>query len=342
VHERTVQLAVRQTLRLRKEFQEETNQRVTLQHALEWIETGRIAKQRHRRPRDPDQDDIERLRRTLDIGLRLQARERYEHKNPDVPLRSRHQDLVNPRDRDPDDYAAVHDMHAPPSGRSWHQQAADAAAEEPEEAKDDRSELIKRVSNELRIIASAPSDQIVTELQGTKLVHDMLNALRTFFWEPSTGGSKKRRMEWVSYQQKSHLAMIASRLPFIYGLEDYNRHRAAIHAYWNIDPNHPSYVCIMIPRRHGKTIVSCDMIAVCLYFLPGDRILLLTIGDRVSSNTMHEYVIPRFRGLPGADAMIRTVNSEKFSVQSLGSEAGVVSNLYAHPMGGKVSRRRMG
>jgi hypothetical protein len=316
VHARTVDLLVRQSVRLRQEYQECSHRKATLQSALYWIEKGEMGAKQGKRQRARGDFDIEQLRQRLDGGLD-----------------------INARDTEPDDYALRANNDAPPVGRSW---ADDMDAEflaahpEEEESEHKRSELAKKVSEELRRIARAPSDAIVTQLQGTRLIHSMLHALRNYFYEPESGGGRKKLMEWTSYQQAGHMAMIASRLTFIYGSSDYQRHREAIHRYWNIPLDHPTYVCIMIPRRHGKSVMQSDFDAVCLYFLPGDRILLLTIGDRVSSNTMKEYIIPRFRGLPDADSMIVTVNSEKFSVQSVGSEPGVVSNLYAHPMGGQT------
>lgn len=104
-------------------------------------------------------------------------------------------------------------------------------------------------------------------------------------------------------------AALATRFAFIYGQSDYNRHREAIHRYWNEklprtvsrrssprlrassptdNPADPKYMGAMIPRRHGKTQCHTPLEAVCLYFLPGDRIMLLTIGQVVSSQTMRE------------------------------------------------------
>jgi hypothetical protein len=61
---------------------------------------------------------------------------------------------------------------------------------------------------------------------------------------------------WTQYQQKIQLVCIASAFPYIYGLDDYNRYQEDIYRYWGLEPNHQKYVCVTIPRRHGKTQAS--------------------------------------------------------------------------------------
>jgi hypothetical protein len=71
-----------------------------------------------------------------------------------------------------------------------------------------------------------------------------------------------------------------------------------------------------------------------LYLLPDDRILVLTIGARVSSDAVEEYIKPCFLGLPGAAALVVKSNQEEFRVRP--SCGGRVAVLKAHPMGGKT------
>lgn len=49
-------------------------------------------------------------------------------------------------------------------------------------------------------------------------------------------------------------------------------------------------------------------------------------------------MIPAFKGLPGAEDMILVENAELFQVKSIGAQENVVSELYAHPMGGGKRR----
>jgi hypothetical protein len=96
----------------------------------------------------------------------------------------------------------------------------------------------------------------------------------------------------------------------------------------------PRYLYIEIIRRHGKSQLVMAFAAVNLYFCPGDRQILLSIGSRVSKFGMKEYVKSGFMGLPGAADMVIAANSENFEVRSLGAAPNQTSTLSALPMKG--------
>ncbi len=173
------------------------------------------------------------------------------------------------------------------------------------------------------------------ELHGTKLIHDMLHALDNYVFGKPVGG-RRRKMNWTGYQRKLQLDMIATRFEFVYGSIEYKRHREEIHKYWGVPLDFPRWLLWEIPRRHGKTNGHGPLEAIFMYFLPGDRILLLSIGGRVSNQLMKEYIVPSFMDLPGAEKMVISQNTELFAVRSVGADEKTVTELYAHPSGGQV------
>jgi hypothetical protein len=207
--------------------------------------------------------------------------------------------------------------------------------ESSEERENDSTSFAAKVQAAVVYIELHTVSDPAVELHGTKLIHDMMHALDNYVYGKAVNG-RRPKMNWTGYQRKLHLDMIASRFEFIYGSIDYKRHKEAIHKYWGVAINFQKWVLWEIPRRHGKTNGHGPLEAIFLYFLPGDRILLLSIGGRVSNQLMKEYIIPSFMDLPGADKMVKSQNTELFSVRSVGAAENVITELYAHPSGGQV------
>jgi hypothetical protein len=120
-----------------------------------------------------------------------------------------------------------------------------------------------------------------------------------------------------------HKAMLALRLGYLYTRADLLRHIDDIMKYWNMDDT--SHRVPVHWPFYGKTAFEMHLAAIDLYFRPGSWTRRWVVSNYQSKAAIRDQLIPTFRRLPGADAMIRTVNDSKVEVQSFGSEPGMLS-----------------
>jgi hypothetical protein len=83
------------------------------------------------------------------------------------------------------------------------------------------------------------------------------------------------------------------------------RYHEGILAHFAIDPaDFRKWVLSIMKRRGGKTVSYMAVAVARLYFLPDDRIVIEALGQKVSSNTLDEYLRPNFEALPGGKELV--------------------------------------
>lgn len=179
-------------------------------------------------------------------------------------------------------------------------------------------------------------DSIVEQLEGTKVVREILKLLDCFYiYTPGTG---KEQFERTGYQREAQWAIVVSAFYKIYGGADFKAYRKLILEYWNVpESDYSERVIIMWDRRRGKTISTGSVDATLLFCLQAFKLIIVSLAMRQSTLMMKENIMPFLLQIPGARERIVKQNQEILQLSRTGdANDPMKTSAWSLPGGSKI------